>query len=57
MAVFADSAEEELDAAVGFDSGFVGVAFADEVFGVAVEDVYLGRGDVDWRDASSDEMK
>ena len=39
--VLADAAEEELDAAVFFDLGFVGFAFADEVFGVAVEDVYL----------------
>ena len=39
--VLTDAAEEELDAAVFFDLGFVGFAFADEVFGVAVEDVYL----------------
>ena len=39
--VLADAAEEELDAAVFFDLGFVGFAFADEVFGVGVEDGYL----------------
>ena len=33
---------------MGFNFGFIGVAFADEVFGVAVEDVDLGGGDVDW---------
>lgn len=41
VAVLTDAAEEELYAAVGFDLGFVGVALADEVFGVAVEDVDL----------------
>ena len=46
--VLADTAEEELDAAVRGDLGLVGLALEDEVLGVAVQDVDLGRRDVDW---------
>ena len=47
VSVLADAAQEKLDAAVLLDALLVGFAFADQVYGVAVEDVHLGRGDVD----------
>lgn len=50
VAVLADAAEEELDAAVRLDLGLVRLARADEVLGVAVEDVHLRGRDVDVRE-------
>ena len=47
VAVLADPTEEELDPAVGLDLLLVGFALADEVLGVAVEDVDLLRGYID----------
>ena len=47
VSVLADTAQEELDPAVLLDALLVGLAFADQVYGVAVEDVHLRRGDVD----------
>ena len=52
--VLADSAEEELDAAVGLDLRLVRVAFGDQVLGVAVEDVDLRGRDVDWAGSVSE---
>ena len=50
MPVLADSAEEELDAAVRLDARLVRVALADQVLGVAVQDVHLRGRDVDVRE-------
>ncbi len=47
MAVFTNTTEEELYASVRGDLLFVRVALGDEVWGVAVEDVDVVRGDVD----------
>ena len=47
MPILADTAQEEFDPAVRPNSLFVRPTFADEVFGVSVEDVDLGGGDVD----------
>ncbi len=48
VAVLADAAEEELDAAVLLDLGLVALALLDQVLGVPVQDVDLGWRDVDW---------
>ena len=45
MAVFADTAQEEVDAPCAADFLLVFVAFLLQVGGVAVEDVDIGRGD------------
>ena len=47
VAVLADAGEEEVDAASGFDGVLVADAFGLEVRGVTVEDVDVGRVDVD----------
>ena len=47
VAVLADAAEEELDAAVGRDLGLVRLALVDEILGVTVQDIDLARRDVD----------
>ena len=47
MAVLADAGEEEVDAAVLADEGFVAGAFGWEGGGVAVEDVGVAGVDVD----------
>ena len=47
VAVLADTAEEELDAAVLLDLFFVFLALLDQVLRVPVQDVHLGRRDVD----------
>ena len=46
MPVFADTAQEEVDAPCAADFLLVFVAFLLQVGGVAVEDVDIGRGDV-----------
>ena len=48
VSVFANTAKEKLDATIGFNLRFVGFTFADEVFGVAIEDIDLGGRNVDW---------
>ena len=50
VAVLADAAEEELDAADGLDRRLVARALGDEVRRVPVEDVHLRRSDVDVRE-------
>ena len=47
VAVWTDAAEEELNAAGALDLFFVGDAFGFEVLRVAIENVYVGRVDVD----------
>lgn len=49
VTVLADTAEKELDTAVRLDGSLVCVAFSDKVGCIAVEDMYLGRGYVDWK--------
>ena len=44
--VGSDAPEEEVDAAVGLDGGFVGHALGFEVGGVAIEDVDVARVDI-----------
>lgn len=47
VSVLADTPEEELDPAVLLDLRLVGVAFRDQVLCVPVQDVHLGRRDID----------
>lgn len=48
MPVLPNAPQEQLDTATRLDPRFVFLAFPDQVFSVAVEDVYLGGGDVDF---------
>ena len=47
MAVLADAGQEEVDSAGGLDGIFVGDALGFEVGGIAVQDVDIGRVDID----------
>jgi hypothetical protein len=47
VSVFTDAAQEELDTAIRFYTLFVCVTFRDEVLCISIEDVDLGRRDVD----------
>lgn len=48
MAILSDTTEEQLDAAVLLDLLFVRLALADEILGVSVQQVDLGRRNVDY---------
>jgi len=47
MAILANTPQEELDTAVMLNAGVVRVTFHDQVFGVSIQQVHLGRGDID----------
>lgn len=57
VTILANTGEKEFDSAVRLDGSLVCVAFSDEVGCVAVEDMYLGRGDIDLRVMSAQKRR
>lgn len=49
VTVLADTAEEEFDTAVRLDDSLICIAFRDEVGCIAIENMYLRGGYVNWR--------
>lgn len=49
VTVLANSAKEEIDAAHRLDLGFICIALPDKILCVSIENVDLGRGDIDYR--------
>ena len=47
MAILANTTQEELDTAMLLNAGLGRVTFCDQVFGVSIQQVHLGRGDID----------
>jgi hypothetical protein len=47
MTILADTTQEKLNTATLLDTGFVCVAFRNQVFGIPVQYIHLGRGDID----------
>ena len=47
VAILADSTKEEFDSAVLLDLGLVRIAFRDEILRISVQNVHLGRRNVD----------
>jgi hypothetical protein len=50
VAIFADTAEEELDAAVRGDLLLIFLALFDQILSVSIQNVDMGRINIDWID-------
>ena len=47
MAILANTTQEELDTATMLHAGLIHVTFRDQVFGISIQQVHLGGGDID----------